>query len=135
MSSSRLPDSVQSVLATQVDTFDKLEIAVELANTPGQAVERKGLAAGLSLPPDVFERSLVELQQSGLVTVRGDLVGPSNAAAVKSIDELVRTYHSDGISVVRALSEIAMARIRGMTARSFANAFVLRSKRKEEPDG
>lgn len=130
-----LPDSVQRLLETHVDTFDKLEIAVELANTPGQAVDRKHLASGLSLPPDVFATSVLELERSGLLAVRDDLIGPSSAQAVQALDELARAYRADGVAIVRALSEIAMTRIRGMAARAFADAFLLRPKRKEEPDG
>ena len=135
MGSSRLSDSVQRLLETHVDTFDKLEIALELANTPGQAVDRQHLAAGLSLPPEVFAASVVELEQTGLLVTRDELIGPSSAQAVKDLDELMRAYRADGVAIVRALSEIAMKRIRGMAARAFADAFVLRPKRKEEPDG
>ncbi len=135
MSSSRLSDSVQRLLETHVDTFDKLEIAVELANTPGQAVDRKQLSAGLSLPPEVFAASVLELEHTGLLVIQDDLIGPSSAHAVQELDELMRAYRADGVAIVRALSEIAMKRIRGMAARAFADAFMLRPKRKEEPDG
>jgi hypothetical protein len=126
---------VLRLLETHIDTFEKLEIAVELATTPGQAVEHTHLSAGLSLAPDAFTSSVLELEKSGLITVRGDLIGPSGSEAVRGMDELLRAYRSDGVAVIRALSEIAMRRIRGMAARSFAEAFRLRSRRTEDPDG
>ena len=135
MSSSGLPDSVRRLIATQVDTFDKLEIVVELATTPGQAVDRKYLAAAVSCPLEVFDRSVLDLAQTGLLTITGELVCPSNAEAIRLMEELLRAYRSDGVAVVRALSEVAMARIRGMTAHSFADAFVLRPKRRGDKDG
>ncbi len=135
MSPSSLPDPVRRLIATQVDTFDKLEIVVELATTPGQAVDRKYLAAAVSSPPEVFSKSVLGLEQAGLLAVNGDLVGPSNAEAMHLMEELLRAYRSDGVAVVRALSEVAMARIRGMTAHSFADAFVLRPRRKGDNDG
>lgn len=130
-----LSNSVRRLLETQVDTFEKLEIAVELASTPGQAVERTHLSTGLSMAPDVFARTVNELVESGLLVVSGDSVGPSGSDAVHGMDELLRAYHTDGVAVVRAISEIAMDRIRGTTARTFADAFRLRSKRKEDPGG
>jgi hypothetical protein len=131
----RLPESLQRLIEAQVDTFEKLEIAVELAGTPGQAVERAHLAAGLSMAPDVFTRSVLELEQIGLLAIEGDSVGPSSTEAVRSLDELLRAYRADGVTVIRAISEIAIARIRGMGARSFADAFRVRSKRREDRDG
>jgi len=133
VSATSLPASLQRFLATQIDTFDKLEIAVELAST-GAEVERSHLAAGLSLPADVFARSLAELVQTGLLAVRGDAIGPANPEAARGMEELLRAYRTDGVTVVRAIAEIAMQRIRGNPARSFADAFVLRSKKKEDPN-
>ena len=52
----------------------------------------------------------------------------------KALGELTDLYEEDRITVVRMMSEVAMDKIRGMAARTFADAFTLK-KKKEDGDG
>ena len=131
-----LPPSVARILESHVDSFDKLEIAVALARTPGQAVECRVLSQQLGVSADDLAACIQELVHSGLLVAHGGTVGPAGPDAVRALDQLLEAYQEDSISVMHALSEIAVARIRGMAARAFASAFDLRpTKKKEGRDG
>lgn len=93
------------------------------------------LATAVALPVEIVTRAVDDLVRAGFVQNAGGLtrltISPADLAAVA---ELVELYDEDRILVVRALSQISMDKIRGMAARTFADAFKLRKKR-EDDDG
>jgi hypothetical protein len=136
----RLSPAVRKLLEGPVDSFEKLELVLALfrSTTPlGPADLRDTLQLSL----DTVQRLLDELADSALITLEpsGDstiarLVPKENDGA--ALNELARLYDDDRVLVVTTLSNIAMDRIRGMAARTFADAFQLRKKRgKDDEDG
>lgn len=93
------------------------------------------LAARVQLPIDLVERALDDLVRARFVELAGGLARltiPANL--VPDVQALVELYATDRILIVRTLSELALGRVRGMAARAFADAFVLR-KKSEDDDG
>lgn len=135
MSSTRPSAAVRQVLEAQLDSFEKLETALALHRAPAHTSSVPELAKEVQLSEDVVERTVDELRRGGLVHVAGGLVRltlqPADAAAVSELAEL---YDEDRVLVVRTLSEIAVEKIRSMAARTFADAFQLRRK-KRDSDG
>lgn len=106
-----------------------------LRGAPAMTSSINELSKKLQLAPDLVGRAIDDLVRSHLIEVAGGLTrltpGSEDLAA---IDELVQVYDDDRILVVRTLSEIAMDKIRGMAARTFADAFHFR-KKKDGQDG
>ncbi len=127
--------AVRRLLESPLDSFEKLEIVVALHRTAARTSSNAELASAIALPLEIVSRAVDELVRAGFVENAGGLTrltaSPADRAAV---GELVELYDEDRILVVRALSQIAMDKIRGMAARTFADAFKLRKKR-EDDDG
>lgn len=126
-----LPDHLFELLERRVDTFEKLEVLVALHGEPRATSSVEALCRMLKLPRDVIREAVMELRSSSLVelTSRGEvqLLPPSQKDAA-SVAELVAMYRDDRMVIVRTIGEIAMMRVRSMTAKVFADAFVIRKK-------
>jgi hypothetical protein len=78
-----------------------------------------------------------ELRKAMLVDLNtgGDAqLMPPTEADRRAVTELVEIYRADRAIVVRVLGELAMGRIRGMAAKAFSDAFVIKGK-KGDSDG
>lgn len=132
---SRVPPSLRRLLEAPLDTFEKLEICMVLWTAAARTQSPRELAARVQLPIDLVERALDDLVRARFVELAGGLARltiPANL--VPDVQALVELYATDRILIVRTLSELALGRVRGMAARAFADAFVLR-KKSEDDDG
>jgi len=129
-----VPDPVaeaQELLVDTVETFEKLEIVRLLVRSAPRKLD--AIMAELVLPLDVARESLRELSAKRLIREdKGgwiiDPAGPRHDAVIA----LVQLYDSDRIGVVNRMTKIALERIRAGAARTFADAFILRPKKKED---
>ena len=129
--SSKLPDAVAELLASRVNSFEKLELIVTLHAAPRNTMSIETLCRHLKLSKDDVRRAAIELRSASLValTSTGDvqLLPPTNHDHA-AVAELVRTYQDDRLAVVTRMGEIALGRIRTMASKAFADAFVIRKK-------
>ncbi|MBA3502001.1 MAG: hypothetical protein M4D80_20130 [Myxococcota bacterium] len=124
--------ALRRLLETKLDTYEKLELVVVLSKRAGMEAPLEELARELQVGDDVMKRLADELARTGLVEITGEqvrLVGEPGDLA--TIDEGAAL---EPRKVISLLSSIALDRIRGMAARSFADAFTLR-KKKDNGDG
>lgn len=118
-----------------MDSLEKLEIVVALHRAPAGTSSPAALAATLQLEPELAAVAIADLARANVVESAGGLTrlvraGEDGAA----IDELVALYDQDRLMIMRAMSTIALEKIRGMAARAFADAFHFR-KKKDGEDG
>jgi hypothetical protein len=109
-----------------IDSFEKLEIVVHLHRLDFAATPAPEIAKALSLPGDEVDRALQDLDRERVL----ERNGPWRAA----VDALVQMYDTDRIEVLRLMTKTALERVRKHAARVFADAFVLRPKKKGDPD-
>lgn len=125
---------LRRLLETKLDTYEKLELVVVLSRRNGSADTVPELARELQVGEDVLRRLANDLSRTGLVAVTAE----DEVKLVATADELVtigegaQFYESSPRKVISVLSTIAMDRIRGMAARSFADAFTLRKKKDDD---
>lgn len=119
-------EAVRRLLGTVIDSFEKLEIVVHVQRAGYRVLPAAELAAAISLPVDEIEACLPVLRAHGVL----DPQGPWRA----DIDALVRLYDEDRIEVMNLMTRTALDRVRKEAARVFADAFVLRPKKKGDPD-
>lgn len=115
----------------RISTFEKLELVVALHGSPRATSSIDELSRTLKLPKDAIRQTAIELRAAALVelTSRGEVqLLPPTEHDRAALAELVRLYAEDRMTIVKALGEIAMERLRSMAARAFSEAFILRKK-------
>lgn len=122
------PDTqaVRRLLTDVIDSFEKLEIALHVHRSGFKTPVASELAKQLSVPLDEVEKCLKDLRDARLL----DPQGPWR----RSLDALVQLYDEDRIEVLNLMTRAALERVRKEAARVFADAFVLRPKKKGDPD-
>lgn len=131
----RLPEDVRELLET-VDSFEKLELVCRMGSRPTSAWTMPEISDGLGMSPDVLEEPARALIVAGLVARTDDgrlRLATVNARTAQAIATLTRLYTDEKLLVVRAVTQLAMERIRSTAVRTFADAFVIRRKKPEEP--
>ncbi|MGE0400563.1 MAG: hypothetical protein AB7T06_27890 [Kofleriaceae bacterium] len=125
----RIPAAARRLLDGPIDSLEKLEILAALRRRP---LGIAGLVVQLLIPRGVVKQSVWVVVDRGLHRRRTDDV--IELVADPRVVELLALYDADRLSVITTISRLSIERIRGMTARAFANAFVLR-KKGEDDDG
>ncbi len=131
-----LNDEAQKLLQTHLDSFEKLEL-VRALRTSGRPMSRDDLEVECRFTPDTVHEALESLSHARIVefdaaAAKLARLGPSSHAP--AFQAVMEFYENDRHAVLTLLSTMAMERIRSMTARAFADAFVLRKKR-DDGDG
>ncbi|HEX3477699.1 MAG TPA: hypothetical protein VHT91_21910 [Kofleriaceae bacterium] len=133
MSDLQLDDGVRALLVTKLDSYEKLEVMRAL-RTAGRTMSRSGLEAACRLSSDALDDALPDLERSKLIEHdpmhHGIRIGA--AGADPCFATLMQTYDEDRAAVLAVLSSAVMQRLRSMTARAFADAFVIRKKRGDD---
>jgi hypothetical protein len=122
------PDAnvVRALIVEAIDSFEKLEIVVHVYRS-GYATKSPGaVAKATSLAVDEVTRCMHELERDGVLDAAGRWA--------QAVAALVRMYDDDRIEVLNLMTRTALARVRKEAARVFADAFVLRTNKKEDPD-
>ena len=127
---------MRKLLEDKLDSFEKFEVLRRLWLRRDEVWTAENLTDGLLVPADVLAEILAELKRHGLIerekgTVRYRATSGHDSPA---ITDVLTLYAQDPIALLQTLNEIALRRLRGLTARKFADAFVV-SKRKEPDDG
>jgi hypothetical protein len=127
---------MRELLERRCDSFEKFEVVRRLWLRRDEALAVATIADDLQLPSGELATTLTELIGHGLVMRDGR---DSYRAAVASRDAetilaMLDLYARDPLSMLRILNELALRRLRGLTARKFSDAFVL-SRKKEDGDG
>lgn len=135
--STTVPPHVTELLTNRVDSFEKLEVIVALHAAPRMTMTVDQLAQQLKLSRDTIRETMMALRGDSLVelTSTGEvqLLPPSNRDHT-AVTDLVSLYNEDRLMIVRIMGEIALERIRTMTSRAFADAFIIRKKPRKDDD-
>jgi DNA-binding GntR family transcriptional regulator len=117
---SKLSDVLSELLATRIDSFEKLEIVIALHSAPGTKLSTDELCRALELSREAVREATAELHAVSLVELseQGDVTLLSRDDE-QAICDLVRLYADDRFTVVKAMGEIAVERIRRIASRTF----------------
>jgi hypothetical protein len=109
--SDMLSPGLRQLLATKLDTFEKVELVAVLAQRERNADTIDGLARELQVGRDVLERLAVDVAKTGLVLVTGDAV--RLVASPEELATIAEARQVEPRKLVSVLSSIALDRVRG----------------------
>jgi hypothetical protein len=118
--------AIKRLLTDVIDSFEKLEIAVHVHRASFVLAPVRDIAKAISMPVDEVDKCMQQLLNERVL----DAAGPWRA----SLDALVKMYDDDRIEVLNLMTRTALDRVRKHAARAFADAFVIRPKKKGDPD-
>lgn len=110
-----------------VDSFEKLEIVVYVYKSKYAIVPPSEIAKAISMPVDEVEKCVDSLRRERVLDPKGpwaDLVAA-----------LVQVYEDDRLEILNYMTKTALQRVRKEAARVFADAFVIKPRKKGDPDG
>jgi hypothetical protein len=127
LSDSRASDEVRRLVIEVVDSFEKLEILVHVMRAGNALAAADDIAVAVGMKADEVERCIKTLRTAGVFD-------PSGAWA-SAVATLIAMYEADRIAVLELMTRTALERVRKQAARVFADAFVLKPRKKGDTDG
>jgi hypothetical protein len=125
------PVSASAACSRRTSIRSRSSLALYRASGASRPLAELGPALLLDL--DGVKRVARELVASGVIEFDGpDWIRLMATYETAQLAELARIYDEDRVLVVTTLSNIAMSRIRGMAARTFSDAFMVRKPKKDE---
>jgi hypothetical protein len=126
--SSILSPELYALLENKLDTFEKLEVVLSLY-AAGRPLTLRELAHELQVGTDVLQRVADGVVDTGVIRRSdGEAFALCPGSWDAAIQEAARLHATQPQSLMKALTRIGMERIRGMSARTFADAFRIRKK-------
>ena len=125
---SNLSPELQELLDRTLHTLEKLEVVLAL-RAAKKPLSTADLAVELQVGEEVLRRVVDSVVASGILeTTEGDILRLRSGSWDPQLEEAARVYADDPQTLMRAFTRIAMERIRGRAARTFADAFRIRKK-------
>jgi hypothetical protein len=138
MATEEIPEDVRSFLLDHIESYAQIEILALLRKQPDRSFSPEAAAAASNIPESAAEQALVDLHKSGVlvVTARSGRqefrYDPRLPATDRTVERLLQAFGDNPIAIVKLMNATAMERVRTSAMRAFANAFVLRSKKKDD---
>jgi hypothetical protein len=132
-----IPDDVQAFLRDQIESYEELEVLLLLHGSHGQWLDVDAIKAQLPLPGISMETVEILVARQ-LLVVRATLAdpvyayGPANHAVEATVARLAQSYAVAPLALMKLMTNNAMNRLRVSALETFADAFVLRRKKKRD---
>jgi hypothetical protein len=127
---------LRQLLEDAVNSFEKLEVVRRLWRKHEVSWSLDRLSDEIVVPRDRLALVLAELQDQGVVIAgpaRGEYRASTRGPRADLIEAMIALFERDPLAILPIINELALERIRGMAARTFADAFVLKRPSKKEP--
>jgi hypothetical protein len=127
-----LPADVRVFLREHIETYEQLELLLQLRRQPVETWSAQALAELGSYPLDLVEEALEGLARAGTVAraSAGQVrYAPSDAAQQAAIDALASAYQQNPLAVIKLMSANSIERVRTAAILTFAEAFVIGRKK------
>ncbi len=137
MSEIALPTNVLALLRDRIGSFEELEALMLLFQEQDESWTSRAVARRLGTGVDLIEQALESLHRAHLVqrVARGDEVryqhGSESEELAKAVADLAEECGKRRVDVFRAMSANTVRRQRDSAIHMFADAFVLRRRKKD----
>jgi Mn-dependent DtxR family transcriptional regulator len=136
VSRAELAPEVRELLSRALDSFEKLEVVMHLQRVDALPVPLRDIAQEIGIREDIALEALAALTRADVLSKHEN--GWSLQRRGRWAEHLValsRAADSDRTELLKFLTERAVSRVRAEAARVFADAFILRPKKKGGSDG
>lgn len=132
-----MPDDIEGIrtfLSEHVESFELLVLLLALQTDPATPVTSESAGRRTGVAPEDATQLLLALVRHGFcVTVQADTgpayrYAPRTEILAKDAAALADAYRTSPGTIARLMSEVAIERMQSITARAFADAFVIRKK-------
>ena len=137
MSGGDLPPPVRQFLVEHIESYEALELLLWLSGQAGKEYSSAEAGSSIGIPSEHAGEVLDQLVEGGLASSR-DTGGMRRFRYLRRSDEEERVLsdlrharETNLVGIVRAMSENAIQRIKGGMLRTFADAFLLKRKKKD----
>lgn len=126
---------VRELAVEVLDSFEKLELLTCLVRKAAP-MNADDLAAALRIERSELVEPLAALAREQVISAgaKGYEIVDGGSWS-RHVRELSKLYEDDRIAVVTIMSEAALTRLRRQANRAFADAFVIRARKKGDQDG
>ena len=114
------------LIAEAVDSFEKLEVISYVYRNGYAVLDPDAISKASGIPSDEVRAAIAQLRKAHVL----DPNGPWK----DGVEALVTMYDDDRALVLHLLSRSALDRVRNQAAQVFSDAFVIRPKKKGDPD-
>lgn len=132
MEESELPEDVCALLCAHIESYEQLEILLELRRERTRSWSAHELSSRLHLSSPLAAGALASLQARSLVRAlppRPDpkyAYSPPSPAVDAAVGNLAQQYAEHPLRVIKLMSANAIERVRTAALHTFADAFILR---------
>lgn len=123
-----LSPELLALLDEHLDTLEKLEVVLTLRDA-GKPLTLTDLARELQVGSEALRRVAMSVVESGIIEAfEDDVLRLRSGSWDPQLVEAAQVYSEDPKALMRVFTRIAMGRIRGRAAATFADAFRIRKK-------
>lgn len=131
-----LAPALRELLSVAVDSFEKLEVVLHLHHVNALPVPTRDIAGEVGIREDIALEVLDDLRRTEVVRKHDSGWSLHRQGRwSEHLAELARVADADRTELLRFLTSRAVNRVREEAARVFADAFILRPKKKGGSDG
>lgn len=139
MSESSIPQDVQVLLRDHINTYERLEVLLLLAQNREAEWTIETLSERAKMPVSACADAFAELQAALIVapvdkrSAQGSIVYvPATEALEQTVKRLAACYSEHPLEILKFLSASAMERVRNAALRRFADTFPPTAKEKKD---
>lgn len=136
MAQSAIPSAVNDFICERVHSIEQLEVLCLLHADRSGSWTSQAVAEAVRITQAQAISALEHLEEQRLVLAGGPQHGsyryaPASDELATLVNDTVATYSSSRVEILMLISRCAMDRIRNAQVRTFAQAFLLRSPKKD----
>lgn len=118
--------AARRLIAEAVDSFEKLEVISYVFRNGYAVLDPDAISTASGIPADEVRVAIAQLRKAHVLE--------PNGLWKDAVESLVTMYDEDRALVLHLLSRSALERVRNQAANAFSDAFVIRPKKKGDPD-
>jgi hypothetical protein len=133
LSESTSLDEARQFLIEHIATYDELEVLLCLLRRRDEELQPSYIASDVGIPEAVcllaLEKFLIRRLAAHSADGKAFRLSPATDTLARGVLALDRAYHSSPVSVIRAMTENAVQRLRSSAARAFPDLPLARKPR------
>jgi hypothetical protein len=118
--------AARRLIVEAVDSFEKLEVVSYAVRTGYAVLDPFAISKETGIPEDELRVAIAQLRKARVLEPNGPWT--------EAVEALVAMYDDDRAVVLHLLSRAALDRVRSQAAQVFSDAFLIRPKKKGDPD-